>query len=72
MGFAINYSYAFLLILGLESNELNLSDVKTVVCSHGHSDHVGNIGLFPHAKIIVGYDICYSDIYEENQLNKVK
>ncbi|NXI89872.1 MBLC1 protein, partial [Psophia crepitans] len=40
------------------------SDVTHVVCTHGHSDHVGNINLFPAATLVVGFDLsrgegCY-------------
>ncbi|KAJ6654880.1 hypothetical protein lerEdw1_006351 [Lerista edwardsae] len=31
-------------------------DVRHVVCTHGHSDHVGNLNLFPEAELIVGTD----------------
>ncbi|NWX08168.1 MBLC1 protein, partial [Caloenas nicobarica] len=33
-------------------------DVTDVVCTHGHSDHAGNINLFPKAKVMVGFDLC--------------
>lgn len=38
-------------------------DVTYVVCTHGHSDHVGNLNLFPEATILVSYDICRKDTY---------
>jgi len=40
-----------------------LSDITHVVCSHGHSDHTGNLGLFPDAVLIVQYDISLGDAY---------
>ncbi|KAG8147358.1 hypothetical protein E2320_000106, partial [Naja naja] len=33
-------------------------DVAHVVCTHGHSDHAGNLNLFPRAELIVGTDVC--------------
>lgn len=33
-------------------------DVQHVVCTHGHSDHAGNLNLFPRAELIVGADRC--------------
>uniref|UniRef100_A0A8C8RVN7 Metallo-beta-lactamase domain-containing protein 1 n=1 Tax=Pelusios castaneus TaxID=367368 RepID=A0A8C8RVN7_9SAUR len=32
-------------------------DVSHVVCTHGHSDHVGNLNLFPGATLLVGFDV---------------
>lgn len=59
-------------VSGLSEQHLLVSDVNVVVCSHGHSDHVGNIGLFPHALLIVGHDICTGDTYLENGLCEVQ
>ncbi|NXW83104.1 MBLC1 protein, partial [Alopecoenas beccarii] len=36
-------------------------NVTDVVCTHGHSDHVGNINLFPKAKVMVGLDLTGGD-----------
>ncbi|NXI75066.1 MBLC1 protein, partial [Anseranas semipalmata] len=33
------------------------SDVTHVLCTHGHSDHVGNLNLFPEATVLVGFDL---------------
>ncbi|NXB67915.1 MBLC1 protein, partial [Struthidea cinerea] len=32
-------------------------DVTHVVVTHGHSDHVGNVNLFPGATVLVGFDL---------------
>ncbi|NXC11126.1 MBLC1 protein, partial [Orthonyx spaldingii] len=32
-------------------------DVTHVVVTHGHSDHAGNINLFPGATLLVGFDL---------------
>ncbi|NXY66987.1 MBLC1 protein, partial [Callaeas wilsoni] len=33
------------------------ADVTHVVVTHGHSDHVGNVNLFPGATVLVGFDL---------------
>jgi len=49
-------------------NEQNITpvDVNIVIGTHGHSDHIGNLNLFPHAKQIVGFDINFKDQYLEH------
>ncbi|NXP16310.1 MBLC1 protein, partial [Scytalopus superciliaris] len=32
-------------------------DITHVIVTHGHSDHVGNINLFPAATLLVGFDL---------------
>jgi glyoxylase-like metal-dependent hydrolase (beta-lactamase superfamily II) len=46
-----------LLIHALNQHGLQPFDIDYVVCTHGHSDHVGNLNLFPHSVHIVGHDI---------------
>ncbi|XP_005103855.1 metallo-beta-lactamase domain-containing protein 1 [Aplysia californica] len=48
---------------GLAGHNLKPEDIQYVVCSHGHSDHVGNLNLFTQALFVVGYDICRGDQY---------
>ncbi|NXT41233.1 MBLC1 protein, partial [Pelecanoides urinatrix] len=49
-------------LLQLLANEgLSPNDVTHVVCTHGHSDHVGNINLFPGATLLVGGDLSRGD-----------
>ncbi|NWQ89715.1 MBLC1 protein, partial [Burhinus bistriatus] len=36
-------------------------DVTHVICTHGHSDHVGNLNLFPAATLVVGYDLSQGE-----------
>ncbi|NXT26837.1 MBLC1 protein, partial [Syrrhaptes paradoxus] len=36
-------------------------DVTDVICTHGHSDHVGNLNLFPRARVLVGWDLSLGD-----------
>lgn len=42
---------------------MECNDVDYVVCSHGHSDHIGNNNLFLSAKHIVGFSVSYKDLY---------
>jgi glyoxylase-like metal-dependent hydrolase (beta-lactamase superfamily II) len=51
------------IISALAAEGLSPADVDHVICTHGHSDHVGNIGLFPHATLIVSHDISNGDLY---------
>ncbi|NXD60566.1 MBLC1 protein, partial [Corvus moneduloides] len=41
----------------LAAQGLTPDDVTHVVVTHGHSDHVGNINLFPDATVLVGFDL---------------
>jgi glyoxylase-like metal-dependent hydrolase (beta-lactamase superfamily II) len=51
------------LLSALAAERLSPADIDHVICTHGHSDHVGNIGLFPHATLIVSHDISNGDLY---------
>ena len=46
-----------------EKGNMDPSDIEYVVCTHGHSDHVGNLNLFPDATFIVSYDLSKKDRY---------
>ncbi len=54
------------LLQELRANDLSPQDIAYVVCTHGHSDHVGNLNLFKDAKHIVGFDINHKDVYFEH------
>ncbi|XP_026147663.1 metallo-beta-lactamase domain-containing protein 1 [Mastacembelus armatus] len=58
---------AFLLTT-LKERGLEPGDINVVVGTHGHSDHIGNVGLFPSALLFVGYDISVGDTYRANKL----
>ncbi|XP_052783046.1 metallo-beta-lactamase domain-containing protein 1-like [Mya arenaria] len=51
------------IIGALELHGLTPADIAYVVCTHGHSDHVGNLNLFPGATFIVSVDISIGDSY---------
>ncbi|NWX38656.1 MBLC1 protein, partial [Notiomystis cincta] len=41
----------------LRSHGVTPAEVTHVVVTHGHSDHVGNVNLFPRATLLVGFDL---------------
>ncbi|XP_072447561.1 metallo-beta-lactamase domain-containing protein 1-like [Chiloscyllium punctatum] len=45
------------LLRSLGAHGLEPEDVSLVVCTHGHSDHVGNLNLFPEATVVVSHDV---------------
>ena len=51
------------ILMKLAESKISLNDIDIVVGTHGHSDHVGNLNLFPKAKQIVGFDINVKDKY---------
>uniref|UniRef100_UPI0037E78E6D metallo-beta-lactamase domain-containing protein 1 n=1 Tax=Semicossyphus pulcher TaxID=241346 RepID=UPI0037E78E6D len=56
------------LLKTLKDRGLDPGDVGMVVGTHGHSDHIGNLSLFPDAAMIVGYDVSEGDTYRPNKL----
>ncbi|XP_010773065.1 metallo-beta-lactamase domain-containing protein 1, partial [Notothenia coriiceps] len=56
------------LLTTLKEKGLEPGDIDVVVGTHGHSDHVGNLSVFPAAVMIVGYDVSDGDTYRPNQL----
>ncbi|XP_072547510.1 metallo-beta-lactamase domain-containing protein 1 [Salminus brasiliensis] len=57
-----------LLLSKLKEKDLTPAGVSVVVGTHGHSDHIGNLNLFPGATLIVGCDVSEGDRYLPNQL----
>lgn len=45
----------------LSEQGLSPGDITHVVCTHGHSDHAGNINLFPAATLLLGWDLSRAD-----------
>lgn len=56
------------LLKALSQKGLEQQDIDVVVGTHGHSDHIGNLSLFPTALIIVGYDVSKGDTYQPNEM----
>ncbi|KAF4798817.1 Metallo-beta-lactamase domain-containing protein 1 [Turdus rufiventris] len=53
----------------LKTHGVTPSDITHVVATHGHSDHVGNLNLFPQATLLVGFDLSHGEgIYSPNGL----
>jgi len=51
------------LLQQLKSYHVRAEDVNFVVCSHGHSDHIGNLNLFLQADHFVGSCRSHKHIY---------
>ncbi|KAM6909472.1 metallo-beta-lactamase domain-containing protein 1 [Xenentodon cancila] len=51
------------LLQALKQRGAEPRDVHVVVGTHGHSDHIGNLNLFPSALTVVGYDVSEGDRY---------
>ncbi|XP_040271090.1 metallo-beta-lactamase domain-containing protein 1 [Bufo bufo] len=47
----------------LRSRRVSPEDVTHVICTHGHSDHAGNLNLFCNAEILVSYDLWRDGSY---------
>uniref|UniRef100_A0A8C4RNL6 Metallo-beta-lactamase domain-containing protein 1 n=1 Tax=Erpetoichthys calabaricus TaxID=27687 RepID=A0A8C4RNL6_ERPCA len=56
----------------LASRGMQPEDVSYVICTHGHSDHVGNLNLFQSATIAVSFDISQGDTYLSHELAEGK
>nr|XP_022904742.1 metallo-beta-lactamase domain-containing protein 1 [Onthophagus taurus] len=55
--------------MALKEHDLTCNDIKFVICTHGHSDHIGCNYLFPMAQHLVGYNISQRDSYKEFDFN---
>lgn len=55
----------------LEQQNLNPDDITHVVCTHGHSDHIGNLNLFLKATHIVGQSISHGTKYFIHSFDKI-
>ncbi|XP_021372107.1 metallo-beta-lactamase domain-containing protein 1-like isoform X1 [Mizuhopecten yessoensis] len=58
-----------LILKGLEKHGTCPDKIEYVVCSHGHSDHVGNLNLFVHATHILSHDVCHGDDYTNHDFD---
>lgn len=52
------------LISDIKQAGYEYDDIEWVICTHGHSDHIGNLNLFTKAKFIVGFDVFKDNAYE--------
>lgn len=59
-----------LILQGLEKHGLTPDKIEFAVCTHGHSDHVGNVNLFTNAIHIMSHDICVGDTYMLHAFDK--
>lgn len=59
----IRTSGAELLSTQVAARGYNLPDVRSVIINHNHSDHTGNLELFPYAHVIIN-DIEYKRAHE--------
>lgn len=50
----------------LENYKLTPADINWVICTHGHSDHIGCNYLFQNAKHVVGFCYSHKDFYYEH------
>ncbi|XP_007502209.1 metallo-beta-lactamase domain-containing protein 1 [Monodelphis domestica] len=46
------------LLAALATHGVTQDAVTLVVGTHGHSDHVGSLGLFPRSSLLVSHDFC--------------
>ena len=57
------------------NHSLNTQDIHYLVCTHGHSDHIGNNNLFLNATHIVGKSVSKNDEYDleafDNDVNYI-
>lgn len=58
------------LVLLLAQERLTPEDISVVVCTHGHSDHVGNNNLFPHATFVFFHDISQGDRFTGHRFSE--
>lgn len=59
-----------LILEGLKKHGLSLDKIEYAVCTHGHSDHVGNLNLFSNAIHIVSTDVCAGDLYLRHEFKQ--
>lgn len=59
-------------ILALAQNGVNAEEIDYIIGTHGHSDHIGNLNLFPKATHIICYDINKGNIYHCHPFHEVR
>uniref|UniRef100_A0A131Y7H7 Metallo-beta-lactamase domain-containing protein 1 n=1 Tax=Ixodes ricinus TaxID=34613 RepID=A0A131Y7H7_IXORI len=58
------------LIESLSKLGVSCDEVNYVVCTHGHSDHIGNLNLFQRATHIIGTSVSNGDVYQLDTFDK--
>jgi hydroxyacylglutathione hydrolase len=58
------------LIEDFNKNKLNLNDIKIILLTHLHWDHMANISLFPHAKVYCSKQEIES--FQEDRTNFIR
>ncbi|XP_017783144.1 PREDICTED: metallo-beta-lactamase domain-containing protein 1 [Nicrophorus vespilloides] len=56
----------------LHAQNLQCSDIDYVICSHGHSDHIGCNYLFQNATHIVGHSISHKVTYYDHDFSSTE
>ena len=56
------------LIDKLSSFGVHCEDIHQLVCSHTHTDHIGNINLFTNCQHIIGDHVYREDVYQFDRL----
>lgn len=51
------------ILVGLSKYSITPENIKLLVSTHGHSDHIGNNNLFLEAKHIVGFSVSFRNKY---------
>lgn len=54
--------------LALAQRNIRPVDIDYVVCTHGHSDHIGNNNLFTSAEHIVGFCVHHGTVFSEKNI----
>ncbi|KAJ8919528.1 hypothetical protein NQ315_002149 [Exocentrus adspersus] len=60
------------ILKALQEESLTCDDINYVICTHGHSDHIGCNYLFKKATHIVGHSISHRDHYIEHDFRNGK
>lgn len=60
------------LLNALHDNNISPQNINWVICTHGHSDHIGCNYLFPLAKHVVGYCISEKEFYADHDFSSGK
>jgi glyoxylase-like metal-dependent hydrolase (beta-lactamase superfamily II) len=55
--------------LALAETGLTTEEIHSVVCTHGHADHIGNNNLFPGALIVVSQNVTKGDLFLSHDWN---